>query len=328
MHARAFLAPLLLLSAHAQVAPPVAAPTPDVPSATAPKPASHAPSSQWVFRLLPKSLQQNPNLELTVITEMTDDGAERPAVTPEHPAYFITQSMGAHGFGDPSADEKILPQADVEGILTKSLAANGYRPAREPDQPPSLAVFYTWGSHKLLHDVDEENPAQSAEQVARNLLDRAALVGGEKFAGEMRRIFTAEETNASATPTTHGPDMGPGMEFIDPMNAYRMKRAKNEFLVDQMADDVYFVVASAYDYRTLGQKPPTLLWRTRMTVASRGVSQDQALPTLVASAAPYFGREMDDVEILTKRAVRDGKVEIGTPTVVSPATAADPPPRL
>ncbi|MEO5959096.1 MAG: hypothetical protein ABIZ49_03085, partial [Opitutaceae bacterium] len=61
-----------------------------------------------------------------------------------------------------------------------------------------------------------------------------------------------------------------------------------------------------------------LLWRTRMTVAAQGVSQEQTLPTLVLSAAPYFGREMSSAEILSKRTIREGNVEIGTPTVVEP----------
>jgi hypothetical protein len=58
-----------------------------------------------------------------------------------------------------------------------------------------------------------------------------------------------------------------------------------------------------------------------MTVAAQGVSQDQTLPTLITSAAPFFGKEMSEPAILTKRAVREGQVEIGTATVVDGPTA-------
>ena len=45
-------------------------------------------SSDWVFSILPKSLQKNPRLELTVITEMTDAGKSWPPVSAGKPAYL------------------------------------------------------------------------------------------------------------------------------------------------------------------------------------------------------------------------------------------------
>lgn len=66
-----------------------------------------------------------------------------------------------------------------------------------------------------------------------------------------------------------------------------------------------------------------LLWRTRMTVATDGVSQLQSLPVLIATAAPYFGREMDEPAVLTPRTIREGRVEIGE-SVVVPETSSKP----
>ena len=51
-------------------------------------------------------------------------------------------------------------------------------------------------------------------------------------------------------------------------------------------------------------------------MTAQGVSQQDTLPTLVLNAAPYFGKEMSEPELLSKRAVRDGNVEVGTPVVV------------
>jgi len=110
------------------------------------------------------------------------------------------------------------------------------------------------------------------------------------------------------------------IEFANPVSQFKRSDPKNEFHVDQAASNVYYVVASAYDYQSIAAKRRVLLWRTRMTVAADGVSQEQTLPTLVASAAPFFGRDMPEAEILSKRALREGTVEVGTPTVVeSPA---------
>ena len=121
------------------------------------------------------------------------------------------------------------------------------------------------------------------------------------------------------------PIMGPAqMAFFNPVYQFKLRNSKNEFLVDQTASDVYYVVASAYDYRSIAAQQRVLLWRTRMTVAAQGVSQVQSLPTLVLSAAAYFGKDMTEAEILSKRPVPEGTVEIGTPTVVESNVPAPP----
>ena len=143
-------------------------------------------------------------------------------------------------------------------------------------------------------------------------------------------IFTRAEELARANPPARVDPSGavPGiapilgaeqMAFMNPVHQFKMRSEKNEFLVDQAVSDVYYVVASAYDYAALAKQERRLLWRTRMTVAASGVSEEQTLPTLIATAAPFFGREMTEPSIFAKRAVRDGHVELGTPTVVPPA---------
>ena len=67
-----------------------------------------------------------------------------------------------------------------------------------------------------------------------------------------------------------------------------------EYLRDQAIDDLYYVVASAYDYPALTKNERRLIWRTTMTVSARGVSMEETLVPLVNTAAPYFGHEMED----------------------------------
>ena len=301
-----------------------------VGAADAKKPAPTKPDeTRWVFSLLPKSLQKNPRLDLTVITEMTEEGKKRPPVSPDKPAYFQAFSGGYHILGARTGSERTVPEAELTKLLTRSLATNGYLPASPPAHPPSLIVMYTWGSHNLLVEGDAENATLSAEAVARNLLDRAALVGGTKFATELKELFErANELNnsnrtAPPDPTGTVPDQQPmlgadQMAFMNPVEMFKRGSDKNEFLVDQAARDVYYVVASAYDYAAMQANRRVLLWRTRMTVAAQGVAEQESLPTLVLAAAPYFGKDMPEPEILSKRSVREGTVEVGTPTVVEP----------
>jgi hypothetical protein len=285
--------------------------------------------NQWVFSILPKSLQKNPLLDLTVITEMTDAGRQAAPVTPEHPGYFELFSAGFRQLGDVPANEKTLAKEDVAKLLTRALATNGYHPAKAPEQPPSVLIIYTWGSHNRRDEADAENPSLSAQAVAANILDRAALVGGERFAQKLLELFEQADSMqiaASARVPPGGeqvitPEM---VEFANPVAMFRRASGKNESLLDQTTNDVYYVVASAYDYRSATSNRKILLWRTRMTVAAQGVSQEQTLPTLMLSAGPYFGRDMPEAELLTKRPVPNGTVEIGTPVVVPSAEAPKP----
>jgi hypothetical protein len=297
-----------------------AADAPTAAPANTAKPTKKPEKNEWVFSILPKSLQKNPRLEMTVITEMTDAGKKLPPVSPDKPAYFETFSSGFHQLGSAPANEKTLTAVDIERILVRALAANGYLPAKPPLRP-SLVILYTWGSHNRLDDVDQEDSALGAQQIARNILDRAALVGGEKFAKKMLEMFLEADAQntAASVPVPPGGEAvitQEQLDFTNPINQFRRADPKNDFLVDQTANDLYYVVASAYDYQSMAQNKRILLWRTRMTVAAQGVSQEQTLPTLVASAAPYFGKDMPDPETLSRRVLREGNVEIGTPTVV------------
>ncbi len=333
------LAPLLLLPvafAQTPAAPPP--PVPALPAAVAP--AKKPAKSQWVFSILPKSFQKNPYVELTVITEMTELGKKQPPVSPAAPVYYAMQSSGFRQMGQTSGNERTLKAEEVERILTRSLAANGFLPAKLPAHPPTLIVLYTWGSHNMLTEGDPDNPALSGEQIMRNLLDRAALVGGVKFSHDMLKLFQEADDLATLNrvpppdPTGLVPPIDPilgaaQMDFLNPINRFKQADPKNEFLFEQFTNDVYYVVASAYDYASVAAKTKRLYWRTRMTVAAQGVSQEQTLPTLISSAAPYFGKDMPEPEILTKRTVPEGQVEIGTATVVEmpakPEPSAKPP---
>jgi hypothetical protein len=310
--------PLLLLS-NPLFADPPPAPKPRSPSQSTPEKSG----SGWVFSLLPKSFQKNPRLEMTVITEMTAEGRKLPPVSLDNPAYYIAQPAGYHVFGDGPDSGKAPPAGALESMLKKALAANGYLPLKTPGRGPDLLVIYTWGAHYALHPDDDE--AISADLVARNVLDRALLVGGQKFAAEMQKLFAQEDILAQSANTPVPPDgeavLGSDQAaFMDPVHQFKLMNVKNEFLVEQMVDDLYYVVASAYDYAATARGQRKLLWRTRMTVGANGVAMADSLPTLVASAAPYFGREMDEPATLTQRAVDDGKVDVGAPRVVPEQT--------
>ncbi len=251
----------------------------------------------FVFNLLPKSFQRKPTLEMTFNTEVTDYGRMLRPASPGNPVYYIAEDAGFRQLGWDVGGEKPPAQADMERIMKKGLATNGFLPAAPPAHPAALAVVYYWGSH---NKPDPQTAAMFPQLALRNRLERAILVGGKRFAQGM--AFSAEY---GESPTD--------------------RLAKQEFLNDQAKDEVYFVVASAYDYAALARGERRLAWRTTMTANSTGVAIAETLPPLLASGAAFFGRETVEPEIGARRISREGRVLIGTPTVVPDPVVAPAP---
>ena len=282
-------------------------------AATTPTPASPPPAvapapSNWIFSLLPASLQKNPRLNYTVMTEKTDAGKRLAPVSPGQPAYYVAFSAGFREIGDTYYGEKTLTPDTVEKILAKSLATTGYLPA-DAAHPPTLLIIYSWGAHNRVSETE------SQVEVEANLLDSAALVGGERFARKLSKMVL--QTDEMAGPRQL-------VDFANPINLYRDSGYKHNAMLDQAVGDLYFVVASAYDYQTAAANQRTLLWRSRMTVSSAGVSQEQTLPALIISAAPYFGRDMQEPEVFNQR--REGHVNVGPIRVMDVGRTPTQPP--
>ena len=254
------------------------------------KSARSAKTGDFVFSILPKSLQKSPTLDMTFNTEFTAYGRLLRKASPENPFYYVGQDAGFHQLGWAAGGER-SPQTEVlERALNKALATNGFLPA-SPGHPAGLALIYYWGSH---NKPDEDTARDFPELVQKYILERAFLVGGKKFASGM--LFSMEWGETAAD-----------------------HEEKMEFLRDQTREELYYVVASAYDYQALARGERKLAWRTTMTVTSAGLAMNETLPTVVASAAPYFGRETAEPEIGARRISREGRVLIGTPTVVEDA---------
>ena len=212
-------------------------------------------------------------------------------VSPEQPMYYVAQPGGFRQLGESVGGEKSPPASDLERTLKKSLAANGYLPVAEEGQSPGLVLIYTWGSHNVIFDNDSKMQRKFPELVRRNILERSLLIGGKNFTTNLGRSMEFGESILDGT-------------------------GKQEYLIYQAANDIYFVIASAYDYAALARGERKLLWRTKMTVNTEGVSMTESLPRLIATAAPFLGRETGEPETISKRFSRKEHVEIGTPTVV------------
>ncbi|HVS54086.1 MAG TPA: hypothetical protein VHD62_17150 [Opitutaceae bacterium] len=313
--------------------------------------AKPAKSGGWVFSLLPKSLQRNPRLDFNIITEMTPAGRKVARPSAEKPAYYVAESGGMHNEGLMGGEANLKgPSAEqLRHMLEKALAQNGYIASANDTQRPTLAIIYQYGAHgftppaPLTDPVPDgltpppDDPAGTGDvpiperQIRKALLDRASLIGGAKFVKEVAFAMEQVDQKATLQRTFTAPDGGDFMGSVgdglpDPFEELRARSDDMARMVDELFSSSYFVVATAYDYAELAKGHRVVLWRTKMTVNSLGVDMKESLPPLVASAAPYLGRETVDPVVISKRIDRTGNVEIGTPTVIE-GNVADPNPK-
>jgi hypothetical protein len=241
-------------------------------------------------------------LDSTAITESTEDGRQIAAPTADRPAYVVTHSGGQHDFGQVAAGEKTPTAETLEQQVEQALGRLHYLRA-DASHPPSLLIVFSWGVHCLPGDEFEDRGY-------RNLLDRAALAGGSRFADELEKVLVQDGDLSSAVSTRpFGPQM-PGkrsanaaslFQTLSPIETFRRRDLKTEYLMGQITNDCYYVVISAFDYASVVRGKQQLLWRTKLTTLARGVSMADTIPTLIANSAGYLGREMNEPELFSNR---------------------------
>jgi hypothetical protein len=256
--------------------------------------------------------QSNPHFDVMIVTELTAAGRKAPAASLATPVYYAGEDGGQTAVGDLIGGDKAPKPADLARLMTKSLRAGGFLPAGA-GHPPTIYVYYRWGSFNKLSDVDQGAGQITAPGVTnvsgpmddlqiRNLMVRASLVGGTRFAVEWGQAL---ETNT--------------------FSSWERKSARNEFLVATARDNLYFIIATACDFQAAVQGKVVVLWQTRISTDSRGVAMDETLPQMAASAASYIGHETDGPVKLDRPTIKDGQVEIGEPVVVREQLPSDAP---
>lgn len=246
------------------------------------------------FTLVPNAFSANPRLAMTVFTEMTDYGRSLPPVSAAAPVYFAAHDHGRQSEGEMVGESVFPTPAGLQETLFQALAVNGYQPV-PAGQAPGLVLIYYWGSHNAMND--QEQIQMFPEQHHRQMLDRAMLVGGSTYRRKLADEFAYGYTFADRLP-------------------------KQAFLFNQVSQDVYFVVVSAYDHAELAAGRRKLAWRTTMTVSTTGIAMRDALPPLVVTAGNYFGHETGEPVAILRRA-RRGTVTLGPLRIIEDHAQTD-----
>ena len=262
-------------------------------------------SSVWAVLFLavlyPLSLfASEPKYDINVNVFLTPDGKKVEPPSKASPAYYYPIVAGYTEIGPVVAGEKVPEKKEVLHMMAKALANQGYLVARPGKTPAaSLLLVCRWGYMNpdiTVTDSDTGDPSDPVSNTNFNNQDKLmALVSG-----------------LSAN-------------LVDPKGRVGMMNQQDEASKNDALDDRYFVIVTAYEMAAyVDHQEKKMLWQARMsTPSARAASLDAVMPTLITTGAPFFGRQTMPPHRAVVPVVREGKVDVGTATVVPDAPKAE-----
>lgn len=231
------------------------------------------------------------------------------------PESYVFAKGGRHdGFMvDKSIDN--LSFYSIAHTIAEPLKKRGYIPSFDPKHT-DLAIFVFWGTttgaqrgrysegEQFLQDAMQPTADAGLNAEAESRMDQAMMLQNLANAQRDRNNFI----NAGI------------LGYRD-----ELERAwwipwfpRSQDVISELELDRYFVVLKAYDYHTLVvERHWKLMWEARFSILAQGNAFDQQLAAMTTLASQYFG---ENVKHLVRQAVREGKVEIGTPKVIETET--------
>ncbi|HUL52601.1 MAG TPA: hypothetical protein VLT83_04225 [Opitutaceae bacterium] len=211
-------------------------------------------------------------LYMTVVADQADPAAKSLLPAAGQSVSYVAYDAGYIEAGDPIGGEKPPAASTISQALRAALASQNYLPAETP-AAPALLLVYHWG---LLNRDSYQN--RTSFKLQPNLKARIALVAPKFYAERIEQDLIDRRQPLPL----HIP-------ILDPVE---------RDLLQLIGDNRYFVIVSAYDFASVTKSAAKLLWRVRLSTRSPGVSMDAALPTLIQGGAPYFGRNLKDMETI------------------------------
>jgi hypothetical protein len=206
------------------------------------------------------------DLETITVTDFTPAGNLRRQPSLKAPLYYAAVSGGYYDFGAIKAGEKAIPRNVVDKTMLKILAKQGYLPANEA-HPADVILIWKWGTMNVQYFLTPGG----MHTMRLNERQIQGFLGGGKL-GLLSRH------------TDHFPEytLSPGLFPLT---------GDARDLMEMATDDLYVVAVAAYDAKLRDETHAELLWNTRISAPARGFWMPEALPAMLAIAAPNVGRE-------------------------------------
>ena len=271
---------------------------------------------------------------VTSVFSHTYNGYQRPHAadgTFQREYYALANGSFLPGVGaDASIDKVKFPQ--IAGITAQLLALRNYHLAQDAKQAEFLLVI-TWGKTIPLNDSVYRDQAESFG----NAMNKVAEARGGP-AGRFSNMTSSAPAAASFAENDEAEsalvqlNMANNMRrkaneynarllgYVDEINQRegpaRFAGAGSSFddLIDDIENERYFFVISAYDFPTATKTGKRkLLWATRVSIQAQGNRFNETAALMLAKASKYFGQ---DSGRLVRQYDPEGKVTLGELKIV------------
>jgi hypothetical protein len=231
------------------------------------------------------------DLQTITVTDVTPAGKTLPQPSPAHPLYYAGISAGYRDLGGMKAGEKPIAREQVNQLILKALAKQGYLPVT-PDRHPDVFLVWSWGT---LNKEMPFGPWALSVSTPLNHYQLLRFLGGEKLG-----MISAH------------PDPFPELSLATGL----FRSSEEDNLADAAMDDLYIAVVSAYTVDAAKPGKPVLLWNTRIGCPARGSYLPEALPAMIAIATPYIGRDTPKPVWIHATEKFRPEIKLGDPRVV------------
>ena len=209
--------------------------------------------------------------DVIVATDTTTEGHALTPPSPQQPVYFRGLSLGRKLGSIPGDHEPDVQE--VNQVVTKILAKQGYLAARPGIHEPTLFLVVQWGY---------------MEPERNNLL----------------WFFGYDPAQDIAAPASEG--------FLG-MDVFRrdMRSHSIDTILTNAREASYGIIVTAFEFKSAKTPKPVVYWQTRIGLPANGKSMAAALPTMLLTAGPAIGRESKTPTLLDADDVREGRVNLG-----------------
>lgn len=202
---------------------------------------------------------------------------------PGKPIYYIILGNSEVDLGFPMGG---MPRPDpkaMEAELVKVLAEQGFVQTMTGGPMADIVLVFSWGTANM---ATEDTPGTNPDTgVNEDDPDAPAVMAYNRK--EMRRLVGADKADWQNVTLVDGDKIG-----------------------EAVRSDRVYIFLIAFDARTLVKKQKTVLWRTRMSVDLLDHALPDSFALMLASAAPYFGRNTDQPVFVDDR-TRNAHVKLG-----------------